>query len=95
MAKSIQPLGDRVLLEVVEQKESSRSGIIIPDSSSKNAKLGKVIAVGPGRRTDEGKEIPMTIAVGDTVVFSWGEEVSMDGNHYHIVNESSIMGTVK
>lgn len=95
MTKNIQPLGDRVLIEVAERSESNRSGIIIPDSCAKNTKVGKVLAVGPGRRTDEGKEIPMMVVVGDRVVFSWGEEVSVDGGDYHIVNESSILGTIR
>ena len=93
--KSIKPLSDRVVVEIKKKEENNRSGIIIPDSISKNAKIGNVVEVGPGRRTDDGKEIPMSVKKGDMVVFSWGEEVDIDGSEYHIINESSVLAVLE
>jgi chaperonin GroES len=96
----IVPLGDKVLVRPFgkdELEKKSASGIIIPDTVSKEAPdQGEVMAVGPGRY-DAGQIIPMTVKVGDKVLFSkYGyEEVKVDGKDYYIFSESSIMAVIK
>lgn len=93
------PLSDRVLIKELNQEEKDRktnSGIIIPDSvhEDKGSKKGKVVAVGDGKYED-GKLIPMKVKIGDVVLFSWGDEIKIDGEEYQIVNESSILAIIK
>ena len=68
----IRPLGDRILVEPLEQKEIKKGGIIIPDTAKEKPQEGKVVAVGPGKLDDSGKKIPMDIKVGDIVGFKKG-----------------------
>ncbi len=96
----VQPLSDRVLVQRLDVPDKkSASGIILPDSASKEkSKLGTVLAVGPGRFGDEGGLIPMTVQVGDTVVFNagWDNEVSMgeeDTEHF-LVRETEILAII-
>lgn len=95
----IEPLGDRVLIKKEEEKneeETTKSGIIIPASAKKdtgNAKRGKVIAVGEGKR-EEGKLIPLSVKKGDTVLFSWGDELIVDDEEYFVVSESNILAKI-
>ena len=90
------PLHDRVLVESLESEEKTAGGIIIPDSAKEKPQEGKVIAVGPGTKTEDGKIIPMDVKVGDRVLFGkWsGTEVKIDGKEYSIMKESDIMGVV-
>jgi|TARA_B110000305_G_scaffold88983_1_gene100230 chaperonin GroES len=90
------PLHDRVLVESLESEEKTAGGIIIPDTAKEKPQEGKVIAVGPGAKTEEGKIIPMDVKVGDRVLFGkWsGTEVKVDGKEYSIMKESDIMGVV-
>jgi len=90
------PLHDRVLVESLESEEKTAGGIIIPDTAKEKPQEGKVIAVGPGAKTEEGKIIPMDVKVGDRVLFGkWsGTEVKIDGKEYSIMKESDIMGVV-
>ena len=90
------PLHDRVLIESLESEEKTAGGIIIPDTAKEKPQEGKVIAVGPGSKTEEGKIIPMDVKVGDRVLFGkWsGTEVKIDGKEYSIMKESDIMGVV-
>jgi|SRR3989344_651208 len=95
----VKPLGDRVLISEIEEKDGermSKGGIIIPEtvSEDKGAKKGKVVAVGEGRYED-GKRIPVSVSVGDTVLFQWGDQVKISGEEYHIVSESNIIAVVK
>ena len=93
MGELITPLGDRVLLEKVEQNEEMRSGIILPKSpKGGDTKIGTVIAVGAGRETDTGTVIKPKVSVGQKVIFSWGEEVEVEGKEYHLVSESGLLG---
>ena len=98
ISKKIKPLQDRVLIrEASDDKEKkTSSGIIIPVTvnEDKNGKRGDVIAVGPGR-SEEGKTIPMTVKVGDKVIFQWGDKVTIDGEDYFLVRESEIMAVIK
>src|SRR4051812_15044734 len=98
---TLQPLGDRVLVKR-EEKETTKSagGIIIPDTAQKEkSKMGVVVAVGPGRMSDEGKLIPNTIKTGAKVVFNagWDNEVDLGDkdDEYFLVKESDILATVK
>ena len=88
------PLHDRVLIEVLENIEKTSGGIIIPDSAQEKPQEGKVVAVGGGAKTDDGKLIPMDVKVGDKVLFGkWsGTEINIDGKEYIIMKESDIMG---
>ncbi|MFZ9249286.1 MAG: co-chaperone GroES [Candidatus Nanopelagicales bacterium] len=90
------PLHDRVLVESLESEEKTAGGIIIPDTAKEKPQEGKVIAVGPGAKTEDGKIIPMDVKVGDRVLFGkWsGTEVKIDGKEYSIMKESDIMGVV-
>lgn len=91
---SIKPLGDRVVVKPLAKEEKSVSGIIIPDTVDKEKPAkGTVVAVGAGRY-DDGELIPMTVKVGDKVLFSkYGyDEVKVDGEEYFILSESSILG---
>jgi len=90
------PLHDRVLIESLESEEKTAGGIIIPDTAKEKPQEGKVIAVGPGAKSEDGKTIPMDVKVGDRVLFGkWsGTEFKVDGKEYSIMKESDIMGVV-
>ena len=90
------PLHDRVLIESLESEEKTAGGIIIPDTAKEKPQEGKIIAVGPGAKSEDGKTIPMDVKVGDLVLFGkWsGTEVKVDGKEYSIMKESDIMGVV-
>ena len=88
------PLHDRVLIQSLDSEEKTSGGIIIPDTAKEKPQEGKVIAVGPGAKSDDGKTTPMDVKVGDHVLFGkWsGTEVKIDGKEYSIMKESDIMG---
>ena len=88
------PLHDRVLIEVLDGSEKTAGGIIIPDTAQEEPQEGKVVAIGGGAKTEDGKIIPMDVKVGDKVLFGkWsGTEVKIDGKEYNIMKESDIMG---
>ncbi len=98
ISKKIKPLGDRVIIrEDKEGKEKkTSSGIIIPVtvSEDKGSKSGEVVAIGPGR-IEDGKRLEMSTKIGDSVLFQWGEKVSIDGEDYYIVRESEILAIIK
>ncbi len=96
----IKPLGDRVLVEALgeSEKNKTKSGIIIPETVSKErGEQGKVIAVGPGRRTDEGKLVPVGVKPGQKIIFSkYGpDEIKVDGKEYYIISESNILAIIE
>ena len=95
---SIQPLGERILIkENFENKEKkTASGIIIPITvnDDKGSKAGKVVAVGAGRY-EEGKLVPVSVKVGDEVLFQWGDKVKVDGEEFYIVKESELLAIIK
>ncbi|OGG79994.1 co-chaperone GroES [Candidatus Kaiserbacteria bacterium RIFCSPLOWO2_01_FULL_54_13] len=96
---NIQPVGDRILVkpEEVEDKKSP-GGIIIPDTAQKEKpERGRVIAVGPGKRGDDNELIPVSVKVGDRVMFSkYGyDEVKIDDDEYYIVSESNVLAVLK
>jgi chaperonin GroES len=92
-AIAIKPLGDRVLIEALDAKETLKSGIIIPDTAKERPQEGRVIAVGPGRMNDEGKRIAPEVKKGDTILYGKysGTEVKVEGKEYLILRESDIL----
>ena len=91
---NFRPLHDRVLVQPLDGEEKTAGGIIIPDTAKEKPSEGKVIAVGPGAKTEDGKILPMEVKIGDLVLFGkWsGTEVKIDGVEYSIMKESDIMG---
>jgi chaperonin GroES len=97
MAQSVKPLGDRVLVQQIEEKEIKRGGIIIPDSAKEKPQEAKVIALGSGKKDENGKVIPFEVKKGDTVLISkyGGTEVKIDGESYQLVREDDILGILE
>jgi chaperonin GroES len=93
------PLGDRVIVQpITDDEKESKSGIIIPETVSKEKpERGKVIAVGPGKKDEDGKMTPMNVKVGDKVLFSKysPDEIKIDGETYLLVREDSILAVIK
>lgn len=89
---SIKPLGDKVVVQLVEAEEKTASGIFLPDSAKKKPTEGKVIAVGNGRVLDSGERNQLSVKVGDRVLFSkyGGNEVNVDGEDYTILDEDQV-----
>ena len=91
---NIKPLGDRVLVQAIEEKEVKKGGIIIPDTAKEKPQEGKVVALGTGKRDEEGKLIEFTVKKGDKVLISkyGGTEFKIDGETYLIMREDDILG---
>jgi chaperonin GroES len=92
----IKPLADRVVIKAAEPDEKVQGGIIIPDTAKEKPQKGEVMAVGPGRISDDGKLVPMTVKVKDTVLYGKysGTEVTIDNQEYLIIRESDILAVV-
>ena len=92
----LQPLGDRLIVEVLEEEETTTSGIVLPDTAKEKPQRGKVLAVGPGSRNDEGQVIPMELAEDDEVIFSkyGGTEVKLGSEDVLILRESDVLAKV-
>ncbi len=93
---NLKPLADRVVIEHVEQNEKTTSGIFLPDTAKEKPQEGVVSAVGPGRVNDDGKTLPMTVKVGDRVIYSKysGSEIKIDNKEYLIVSEKDVLAIV-
>ena len=93
---NIKPLGDRVVIKIVEAEETTRSGIVLPGSAKEKPQMAEVIAVGPGGNVD-GKEVTMQVKAGDKVIYSKyaGNEIKLDGKELIIVRQSDILGIVE
>jgi len=93
----IRPLRDRVLVEPVEEADVKKGGIYIPDAAKEKPQEGKVIAVGPGKRDDAGKILPMDVKKGDRVLMPkyGGSEVKIDDKEYKIINEDDIVAVIE
>ena len=91
------PLHDRVLIKPLDDDEKTSGGIIIPDTAKEKPQQGKVLAIGPGARDEQGNIVPMDVKVGDTVLFGkWsGNEITIDGEELSIMKESDIMGVIE
>ena len=96
MAHKLTPLHDRVVIRRIEEGESIRGGIIIPDTAKEKPQEGEVIAVGKGKSNDEGKVFPLDVKEGDRVLFGKyaGTEIKLDGEDYIIMREEEILGIV-
>jgi chaperonin GroES len=96
MAINLKPLGDRVLVEPVEEKETKKGGIIIPDTAKEKPTEGLVRALGTGKLDDDGKRIPFEVKVGDRVLVSkyGGTEIKLDGKEYKLLNADDILGII-
>ena len=92
----LQPLGDRLIVEVLEEEEMTVSGIVLPDTAKEKPQRGRVLAVGPGSRNDKGDLVPMDVAVGDEVIFSkyGGTEVKLGTDEVLILRESDVLAKV-
>ncbi len=97
MAMSLKPLGGRVVVEPIEQEEMTAGGIILPETAKEKPQEGKILAIGPGDRDEEGKRIPMDVKVGDKVLFAKysGTEIKMDGKKLLILRESDILAILE
>jgi chaperonin GroES len=95
MAK-FRPLQDRLLVQRLEEEEKTRGGIIIPDTAKEKPQQGRVLAVGPGRRDDQGEVIPMDVRAGDKVLFAKyaGTEIKIDGEDRIILREDDVLAIV-
>lgn len=93
----VKPLGDRILVKRIEAEERTKGGIVLPDTAKEKPKEGKVIAVGSGRVTDEGKTIPVSVKEGDRVIFSSyaGTDIKLEGEDYLILREDDILAIVE
>jgi chaperonin GroES len=97
MAKvNIKPIGDRVLVQHIEEKEQVRGGIIIPDSAKEKPQEAKVIALGTGKKGEDGKVVPFEVKVGDKVLISkyGGTEVKIESEKFTLVREDDILGVI-
>jgi len=93
---NLKPLGDRLIVEVLDEEETTFSGIVLPDTAKEKPQRGKVLAVGPGPRDDNGKFVAMDVAEGDEVIFSkyGGTEIKVGTDEYLILRESDVLAKV-
>ncbi|MBM3148927.1 MAG: co-chaperone GroES [Chloroflexi bacterium] len=93
MATKLQPLGDRVVVKPIPKEDVTKGGIVLPDTAKEKPQEGKVLAVGPGKMTDDGKRIAMDVKVGDVVLYAkyGGTEVKEDDEELIILRESDIL----
>ncbi|MFO7624972.1 MAG: co-chaperone GroES [Anaerolineales bacterium] len=96
MSISLKPLGNRVVVEPIEQEDVTPSGIVLPETAKEKPQKGKVLSVGPGDRDEDGKRIPMDVSEGDTVLFAKysGTEIKVDGKKLLILRESDLLAIV-
>ena len=92
----LKPLGDRLIVEVLEEEEMTFSGIVLPDTAKEKPQRGRVLAVGPGPRDEDGKYVNMEVEVGDEVIFSkyGGTEIKLGTDEYLILRESDVLAKV-
>lgn len=93
---NIKPLGERIVIKVLESEEKTKSGIVLPDTAKEKPQMGKVLAVGTGRLLDNGQTVPLEVKEGDTVLFAKyaGTEVKLEGEEYMILKESDVLGII-
>ena len=92
----LQPLGDRLIVEVLEEEATTASGIVLPDTAQEKPQRGKVVAVGPGRLLDSGERVKIGVVVGDEVLFGkyGGTEIEVEGQEVKILRESDILAKI-
>ena len=93
MTTSVRPLGDRVLIKPKAREETTKSGIVLPDTAKEKPQEGSVVAVGTGRLLESGQRVPMEVQVGDSILYSKyaGTEVKLDGEDHLILRESDVL----
>ena len=96
MAINVRPLGDRVLVQPIEEQETKKGGIIIPDTAKEKPQEGNVVALGTGKVDDNGKKVDFTVKKGDKVLISkyGGTEIKVEGESYLIMREDDILGII-
>ena len=94
---NIRPLHDRIVVKRIEEKETVKGGIIIPDSAKEKPQEGEVIAVGHGKKTDKGEVIPLDVKAGDRILFGKysGTEIKLDDQEYLIIREDEVLGVIE
>jgi chaperonin GroES len=94
---NLKPLGDRLIVEVLEEEEVTDTGIVLPDTAKEKPQRGRVLAVGPGSRNEDGEYVPMELAEGDEIVFSkyGGTEIKLGADEYLILRESDVLAKVE
>ena len=92
-ATTLKPLGDRVLVKVLEQEDKTAGGILLPDTAREKPQLGEITAVGPGRKTEDGNVVPTEVKVGDKVLYAKyaGTEIKIAGGDYLLLTEKDIL----
>ena len=92
----IRPLYDRIVVKRIEEQETMRGGIIIPDSAKEKPQEGEVIAVGNGKRLEDGKLVPLDVKAGDRILFGKysGSDIKLDGEEYMIMREDEVLGVL-
>ena len=93
----VKPLHDRILVERIDEEEKTPGGIIIPDTAKEKPSRGKVVAVGTGRKTDDGKVIPLEVKVGDKILFGKyaGTEIKIEGKEYLMMREDEVFAIIE
>ena len=93
----VQPLGDRIVVEVLKAKEKTKGGIVLPDSAKEKPQEAKVVAIGKGRVSEEGKVVPPQVKVGEKILFGKysGTEITVDDKEYLILKEEDVLAIVK
>ncbi len=93
----VKPLHDRILVERIDEEEKTPGGIIIPDTAKEKPSKGKVVAVGSGRKTDDGKVIPLEVKVGDKILFGKyaGTEIKIEGKEYLMMREDEVFAIIE
>jgi len=96
-ATRIQPLADRVVIKVLDESEQMRGGLYIPDTAKEKPSQGEVVAVGPGKISDDGKRLDMDVKTGDKVLYGKysGTDVTLDGEEYLILRESDVLAVIR
>ena len=94
---NLRPLHDRILIKRIEEKEAVKGGIIIPDTAKEKPQKGEVIAVGNGKKTEDGNIIPLDVKAGDRILFGKysGAEIKMDGQEFLILREEEVLGIIE
>jgi chaperonin GroES len=97
MSKKLKPLGDRLVVKPQEQEETTASGLVLPETAKEKPQQGVVLAIGPGRRDDDGKRIEMDVAVDDIVLYAkyGGTEIKIDGEKVLILKESDVLAILE
>jgi chaperonin GroES len=93
----IRPLHDRIIVERLEEETKTAGGIIIPDTDKEKPQQGKVIAVGKGKKTEDGKVLPLDVKVGDKILFGKyaGTEIKLDGKEFLMMREDDVLGVIE